>query len=110
MTDYTTYIGIEHLEKLNTATSICFDCETLQLKPEVGKLRLLQLGSTARKIVVVIDLFATSEADLKKLDLFFENGTRFWLAHNAVFDLGWLQAYGWYPRGEVTARCWRRDY
>ncbi len=101
MTDYTTYIGIEHLERLNTATSICFDCETLQLKPEIGKLRLLQLGSTARKVVVVIDLFATSEADLKKLDLFFANGTRFWLAHNAVFDLGWLQAYGWFPKGDI---------
>ena len=103
MTEYKTFIGFEHLSKLNTATSICFDCETLQLLPEVGKLRLLQFGSTARKIVVVVDLFTASEANLEELDLFFSNGTRFWTAHNAVFDLGWLQVYGWHPRGEV--RC-----
>jgi DNA polymerase I-like protein with 3'-5' exonuclease and polymerase domains len=103
MTDYTTYLGFEHIEKLNTATSICFDCETTGLQPEVGGLRLLQLGSTARKILVVVDLFTATEANLKELDLFFSNGTRYWTAHNAVFDLGWLQVYGWHPRGEV--RC-----
>ena len=103
MTEYKTYLGFEHLEKLNTATSICFDCETTGLQPEVGGLRLLQLGSTARKIVVVVDLFAATAENLTQLDLFFANGTRFWTAHNAVFDLGWLQVYGWHPRGEV--RC-----
>lgn len=103
MTDYTTYLGFQYLEKLNTATSLSFDCETTGLKPEVGGLRLLQFGSAARKIVVVVDLFAASEEELAQLDLFFANGNRFWTAHNAVFDLGWLQAYGWYPRGEV--RC-----
>ena len=97
---YTTYIGLEHLDKINTATSICFDCETLQLRPEAGKLRLLQLGSTARRAVVVIDLFEEEDA-LQQLDLFFQNGQRFWLAHNAQFDLGWLQAYGWYPQGQI---------
>ncbi len=103
MTDYTTYLGFQYLEKLNTAASLSFDCETTGLKPEVGGLRLLQFGSAARKIVVVVDLFAASEEELAKLDLFFANGNRFWTAHNAVFDLGWLQAYGWHPRGEV--RC-----
>ena len=98
--DYTTYIGLEHLDKVSTATSICFDCETLQLRPEMGKLRLLQLGSTARRAVVVIDLFEEEDA-LHQLDLFFQNGSRFWLAHNAQFDLGWLQAYGWHPKGQV---------
>ena len=103
MTDYKTYIGFEHLERLNTATSISFDSETLQLRPEVGKLRLLQFGSAARKTVVVVDLFRASEAELAQLDLFFTNGSRYWLAHNAVFDLGWCGAYGWFPKGEV--RC-----
>jgi DNA polymerase I-like protein with 3'-5' exonuclease and polymerase domains len=103
MTDYTTYLGFQYLEKLNTATSLSFDCETTGLRPEVGGLRLLQFGSAARKIVVVVDLFAASEEELAQLDLFFANGNRFWTAHNAVFDLGWLQAYGWHPRGEV--RC-----
>ncbi len=103
MTDYKTFIGIDHLEKLNTCTSLSFDTETLQLQPEVGKLRLLQFGSTARKIIVVVDLFQTSEKDLEKLDLFFSNGPRFWLCHNAVFDCGWAQVYGWHLRGEI--RC-----
>ena len=84
MTDYKTYLGFEHLEKLNTATSLCFDVETTGLQPEVGGLRLLQLGSTARKIVVVVDLFAATAENLTQLDLFFANGTRFWTAHNAV--------------------------
>ena len=91
---YTTYLGFEHLSKLNTSTSIAFDCETTGLQPEVGGLRLLQFGSTARKILVVVDLFTATEANLKELDLFFSNGTRHWVAHNAVFDLGWLQVYG----------------
>ena len=103
MTDYTTYLGFEHLEKLYTASSLSFDCETTGLQPEVGGLRLLQFGSAARKIVVVVDLFTASEEELAKLDLFFSNGTRFWTAHNAVFDLGWCAVYGWHPRGEV--RC-----
>ena len=103
MTDYTTYLGFQHLEKLYTASSLSFDCETTGLKPQVGGLRLLQFASAARKIVVVVDLFAASEEELAQLDLFFTNGDRFWLAHNAVFDLGWLQTYGWHPRGEV--RC-----
>ena len=103
MTDYTTYLGFEHLEKLYTASSLSFDCETTGLQPEVGGLRLLQFGSAARKIVVVVDLFAASEEELAKLDLFFSNGNRFWTAHNAVFDLGWCAVYGWHPRGEV--RC-----
>lgn len=103
MTDYTTYLGFEHLEKLYTSSSLSFDCETTGLQPEVGGLRLLQFGSAARKIVVVVDLFAASEEELEKLDLFFSNGNRFWTAHNACFDLGWCAVYGWHPRGEV--RC-----
>jgi len=101
MTDYTYYFGIQHLEKINTCTSISFDCETLQLRPEVGKLRLLQLGAKARGAVVVIDVFDLDDGGLKTLDLFFQNGQRFWLAHNAAFDLGWLAAYGWFPKGQI---------
>ena len=101
MSDYKVYYGIRNLAKVNTCTSIAFDCETLQLKPELGKLRLLQLGSRARRIVVVIDLFELDDDGLKQIDLFFQNGQRFWLAHNAGFDLGWCAVYGWYPKGEV---------
>ena len=51
------FYGIQHLPEVQHAVSICFDTETLQLKPEVGKLRLLQLGSAALETIVVIDLF-----------------------------------------------------
>ena len=51
--DYEVLIGIEHLSRIETATSISFDCETLQLHPEQGKLRLLQLGSTVRKLSLI---------------------------------------------------------
>ena len=98
---YTVYQGVEHLNKVSTSTSICFDCETLQLKPEYGKLRLLQLGATARKVVVLIDLFETDEDGFAAIDRFFMGPERFWLAHNAIFDLGWLRAYGWFPKGQV---------
>ena len=101
MSDYSVLHGVEHLHKLTTSTSICFDSETLQLKPESGKLRLLQLGSTARKTIVLIDLFHTDEDGFGEIDRFFSGPERFWLAHNAAFDLGWLAVYGWHPKGQV---------
>ena len=101
MSDYSVLHGVEHLHKLATCTSICFDTETLQLKPESGKLRLLQLGSTARKTIVLIDLFHTDEDGFSEIDRFFQGPERFWLAHNAAFDLGWLAVYGWHPKGQT---------
>ncbi len=101
MSNYTTYIGFEHLHRLNTAVALTFDVETLQLQPELGKLRLIQFGSAARQVIVVVDLFQASPEDLAQLELFFTNGARDWIAHNAAFDLGWLQAYGWFPKGQV---------
>ena len=98
---YTTYFGIEHLDKVFHASSIVFDTETCQLQPEVGKLRLLQLGAESTKSIVVIDLFDVNEDDRRKLDHFFENGYRHWTAHNAVFDLAWLQEYCFKPKGRV---------
>ncbi len=98
---YTTYFGIEHLPKLETASTIAFDTETCQLQPEVGKLRLLQLGSETRETIVVIDVWQLDEEGWSTLDRFFDNGSRNWWAHNAVFDLGWLQQYGIDPKGRV---------
>ena len=94
---YEVLFGIEHLPKLDTAVSVCFDTETCQLQPEMGKLRLLQLGCKTRKIIVVIDFFETDESDWDCLRRFFSNGSRYWLAHNAVFDIAWLQEYGIHP-------------
>lgn len=95
--------GIEHLSKLNTATSLCFDTETLQLQPERGRLRLLQLGARDRDTIVLIDCFQLDKGDWADLRQFFRSPKRFWLAHNAVFDLGWLQEHDIYPAGWV--RC-----
>lgn len=101
--DVKVYIGFEHLDKVQTAGSICFDTETLQLQPERNKLRLLQLGSDVRNTVVLIDCFELDESDWTKLRSFFGSPVRYWLAHNAVFDLGWLQEHDIYPHGWV--RC-----
>ena len=101
MSDYTVHYGVENLHLVATCTSLCIDTETLQLKPEYGKLRLLQLGSTVRKVIVLIDLFDTDDDGFAALDRFFTSPDRFWLAHNAAFDLGWLAVYGWYPQGQV---------
>ena len=95
--------GIEHLSKLNTAQSLCFDTETLQLQPERGRLRLLQLGARDRDTIVLIDCFQLDKGDWADLRQFFRSPNRFWLAHNAVFDLGWLQEHDIYPAGWV--RC-----
>ena len=108
---YKTFFGIEHLPKLATASAIAFDTETCQLQPQEGKLRLLQLGSDSLKTIVVIDLWAIEgDAQWEILEDFFESdkydtllqhGERHWWAHNAVFDLGWLQQYGIRPKGRV---------
>ena len=98
---YTTYFGVEHLDKIFTATRIAFDTETLQLQPETGKLRLLQFGAESTKSIVVIDLFDVDEDGWDKIDLFLQNGDREWFAHNAVFDLGWFQECGLRLKGRV---------
>jgi len=100
---YSVFYGIDNLFRLNTAISLAFDTETLQLQPEKGKLRLLQLGCFVSKTIVVIDCFDLTDDGWKTLDMFFQNGRRFWLAHNAVFDIAWLQENDLHPKGFV--RC-----
>ena len=103
MSEYKILYGVHNLDALNTCVSLAFDTETLQLQPERGKLRLLQLGCLARKTIVIVDCFELDDIGWGKLRHFFSNGERFWLAHNAVFDLGWLQEHDIHPRGRV--RC-----
>ena len=95
------YKGIEHLDKIATSASVYFDTETLQLQPERCKMRLLQLGSATTDSVVLIDCFKLERKDWQKLRHFFHSPVRYWMAHNAVFDLGWLQAHDIYPAGHV---------
>ena len=101
--EYSVYYGISELKRLQTAHSIAFDTETLQIQPEEGKLRLIQLGSFSSRTIVVIDCFELERSDWNYLEEFFTNTNRYWLAHNAVFDIGWLQEHGIHPQGFV--RC-----
>jgi DNA polymerase-1 len=99
MSDYKVVFGLQHLSELQDSHEIAFDTETLQLQPEYGKLRLIQIGCREKKLIVVIDCFELEdERDWHELTEFFEKD-RTWIAHNAVFDLGWLQEQGIYPKG-----------
>jgi DNA polymerase I len=91
--------GIEHLHTLFNATTVAFDCETTGLQPVYGGLRLLQLAALDR-MPVVIDCWDLEDHHWQDLEEFF-SVKRYWLAHNAVFDLGWLQEHEIYPEGEV---------
>ena len=101
--EYSVYYGISELKRLRTAHSIAFDTETLQLQPEEGKLRLLQLGCFSSRTIVVIDCFELDRGDWNYLEEFFSSTYRYWLAHNAVFDIGWLQEHDIHLSGFV--RC-----
>lgn len=92
-------LGLQQLDSLQDAEVVAFDCETTQLQPEEGKMRLLQLA-THNRAPVVIDCWELDEAGWEKLRQFFGEARK-WVAHNAVFDLGWLQAHQIYPEGMV---------
>lgn len=91
--------GIEHLHTLFNATTVAFDCETTGLQPSFGGLRLLQLAALDRD-PVVIDCWELEDHQWVELEDFFST-KRYWIAHNAVFDLGWLQEHELYPEGDV---------
>jgi DNA polymerase I-like protein with 3'-5' exonuclease and polymerase domains len=97
MTKY--LFGLEYLHTLQNATTIAFDCETTGLQPKFGGLRLLQLAALDRE-PVIIDCWDLSDDDWVTVEEFFAQ-KRYWLAHNAVFDLGWLQEHEIYPEGDV---------
>lgn len=96
----TALLGVGHLHTLATAMTVAFDTETTGLQPEEGGLRLLQLGARNCPIVL-IDCWELDLAGWAAVRDFFEAKQRFWLAHNAVFDLGWLQEHGIRPKGKV---------
>ena len=91
--------GIEHLHTLDGADFVAFDVETTGLQPKYGGLRLLQLA-TFDQAPVVMDCWSFSDEDWMVLEQFFSQ-ERAWLAHNASFDLGWLQEHEIYPEGTV---------
>ena len=99
---YKIYEGLDHLHLLNTAHTIAFDSETTGLKPTRGGLRLLQFGCKTSKTIVVIDCWDLMELGWEQVKQFCDT-PRFWLAHNAVFDIGWLAEHDIYLRGDI--RC-----
>lgn len=91
--------GLKHLPSLCEAEVIFFDCETTGLQPIFGGLRLLQLA-TFQAPPLVIDCWDLDDDGWVVLEEFFDV-ERQWVAHNAVFDLGWLQEHCIYPKGRV---------
>ena len=91
--------GLKHLPRLTEAETIFFDCETTGLQPVFGGMRLLQL-TTFQQVPIVIDCWELDDNDWIVLEEFFDT-EREWVAHNAVFDLGWLQEHRLYPKGKV---------
>lgn len=94
-------LGIKHLHTLDDADLVAFDVETTGLQPIHGGLRLLQLAAIG-KLPVVIDCWELDHNDWIVLEHFFAT-SRTWTAHNAVFDLAWLQEHELYPEGHI--RC-----
>ena len=95
----TVFSSVSDLATLANAVTIAFDCETTQLQPQMGKMRLLQFAALDRH-PVVLDCWDLDDKDWEKIADFFAT-KRFWLAHNAVFDVGWLQEHGIYPNGNM---------
>ena len=91
--------GIQHLPLLTDAKRIAFDTETTGLKPTFGGLRLLQLAAPGLP-VVVIDIWELEEDGMDAIKAFFAVPREYY-AHNAVFDLSWLQEHGVYLEGDV---------
>lgn len=95
-----TLFGIEHLSVFDGCSCIVFDTETTGLQPVTGGLRLVQVAAEG-KPVVVVDVWKLDTRGKQVLKDFFERTIRIWFAHNAVFDVGWLQAQGIHPAGRV---------
>ena len=95
-----TLFGVEHLSLFDKCSCIVFDTETTGLQPVKGGLRLVQVAAEGRPVVVV-DVWRLDTHGKQILKDFFERTVRIWFAHNATFDVGWLQAQGIYPAGRV---------
>lgn len=93
-------LGIEYLATLQDAPWVAFDSETTGLQPTYGGLRLLQFAAPGCD-PVVIDAWELHDDEWQPLQDFLAQD-RTWVAHNAVFDLGWLQEYELIPQGRVV--------
>jgi DNA polymerase I-like protein with 3'-5' exonuclease and polymerase domains len=85
--------GTQDLAALERSTIVYFDCETTGLAPTQGGLRLLQFFARGVDAPLVLDCWDFDKADWKRLRAFCDQ-PRSWVAHNAVFDVSWLQEHG----------------
>lgn len=92
--------GLDNLACLDDVPIIAFDTETTGLVPTYGGLRLLQMTGKGCPVVVV-DLWELDEQGLGVLREWCAARPRTWVAHNATFDLGWLQEHRIDLNGEV---------
>ena len=91
--------GTENLSVFAGAKTLAFDVETTGLRPVPGGLRLLQFAAEEGP-QVVIDWWTLEEEEKAQLRDWVKT-PRTWVAHNAVFDLGWLQEHEIDLAGEV---------
>ena len=82
-------------EELSSEEVLGFDCETTELEPRDGKLRLLQLSGSSNTYVIDLNAFEGNKplSENKDLDplrklLFAERPIK--VAHNAKFDSKWV--------------------
>jgi DNA polymerase I len=92
--------GVQHLHVFDDVPLVVFDLETAGLQPVKNGLRLLQLGAPGCPILL-IDYWELDALGRAAVQNFFTGTERLWLAHNAVFDLGWLQEHGINPKGTI---------
>ena len=92
--------GLDNLACLDDAPIIAFDTETTGLIPTYGGLRLMQMTGEGCPVVVV-DLWELDQQGLDALREWCAAKPRTWVAHNATFDLGWLQEHCIELAGEV---------
>lgn len=83
----------QDLAALERSTIVYFDCETTGLAPTKGGLRLLQFFARGAEVPIVLDCWEFGPSDWDRLRAFCGQ-PRSWVAHNAVFDVSWLQEHG----------------
>lgn len=92
------------LERFARETVLIMDTETTQLRPVKGGLRLLQIASPETKDHLVLDAWEFTLDDWEYVRNFFNVCPRYYVFHNAKFDIGWLHTHGIYIHKPLCTR------